>query len=199
MKPLDLVGEKFGRLTVIERTENKGSKAAWKCICDCGGFTVAVSHDLISGHTQSCGCFQKEMTSKASKTHGMRFTKIYHVWQSMKDRCFNPNNKRFNDWGGRGITVCDEWKNDFQAFYDHVSQLPHFGEEGYSLDRINNDGNYEPGNVKWSTQHEQCRNRRNNILIALNGKTFTLAELSEATGVKYSTLYHRYKNNKKLF
>ena len=78
----------------------------------------------------------------------------------MKDRCFNERNKRFFDWGGRGITVCDEWKNSFQAFYDHVSQLPHFGEEGYSIDRINNDENYEPGNVRWATVKEQNNNKR---------------------------------------
>lgn len=100
------------------------------------------------------------MTSKALKTHGMRHTKIYHVWQSMKDRCNNSKNKRYVDWGARGIRVCDEWQDSFQKFYDHVSQLPHFAEEGYSLDRINNDGNYEPGNVRWATAKEQNQNQR---------------------------------------
>lgn len=93
-------------------------------------------------------------------SHHMSETKIYRVWQSMKSRCTRKTDKNFKDYGGRGITVCDEWMNDFQSFYDCVSHLPHFGEEGYSLDRINNEGNYEPGNVKWSTPYEQVHNRR---------------------------------------
>ena len=87
--------------------------------------------------------------------------KIYRTWQGMKQRCFQQTHKSFKHYGGRGITVCEEWKNSFQAFYEYVSQLPHFGEKGYSIDRINNEGNYEPGNVKWSTQKEQISNRRN--------------------------------------
>ena len=176
---MDLVGQRFERLTVIERTENKGSKAAWKCKCDCGGFTVAVSHDLISGHTKSCGCFQREQTSKASIKHGKRHIRLYSIWLSMKDRCFNPKNKRFCDWGGRGITVCDEWKNNFQSFYDYVSVLPHYNENGYSLDRINNDGNYEPGNVKWSTASEQNKNKRSykkEIIMELKMDEYQLPE-----------------------
>ena len=94
------------------------------------------------------------------RTHGMEGTKIYYIWQAMKKRCGNPNCENYRNYGGRGIAVCDEWKNNFQAFYDYVSQLPHFGEEGYSLDRINNDGNYEPDNVKWSTRLEQRHNQR---------------------------------------
>lgn len=165
MKILNLTGKKFGRLTVVKQAEPyispKGyKKKRWLCGCECGKTAMATTADLLSGHTLSCGCYQKEMTSKCSKSHGMRFTNIYHVWQGMKDRCINPNNKRYKDWGGRGIRVCDEWKNDFQAFYDYVSQLPHFEEKGYSLDRIDNDGNYEPGNVKWSTRVEQANNKR---------------------------------------
>lgn len=161
-KFVDYTGERFGRLVVIGKSHtDNNKKIVWKCLCDCGNEALARTHDLKTGHTNSCGCYQREMTSKASRTHGMRHTKIYHTWLDMKDRCFNPKNKRFEDWGGRGITVCDEWKHDFQAFHDHVSRLPHFGEAGYSIDRINNDGNYEPGNVKWSTATEQNRNKRN--------------------------------------
>lgn len=165
MKALDLTGQRFGRLTAIKKTgtyisPSGAKKIQWLCKCDCGAEIVAIAADLRSGHTNSCGCYQKERTSEASKTHGMRYTAIYHVWSAMKDRCGNPRNKRYEDWGGRGITVCDEWKNDFQAFYDYVSKLPHFGEAGYSLDRINNDGNYEPNNVRWATRIEQNSNKR---------------------------------------
>ena len=161
MKRIDLTSQRFGRLVVAEKSHtDSNKKVVWKCVCECGNIAFVRTHDLITGHTQSCGCFQREMTSKASKRHGMRHTKIYHTWLDMKDRCFNERNKRFFDWGGRGITVCDEWKNSFQAFYDHVSQLPHFGEEGYSIDRINNDENYEPGNVRWATVKEQNNNKR---------------------------------------
>ena len=92
--------------------------------------------------------------------HGGKGTRLYRIWLNMKNRCYNPRTPRFHDYGGRGITVCDEWKDNFQAFYDYVSQLSHYGEEGYTLDRINNEGNYEPGNVRWATKKEQASNRR---------------------------------------
>lgn len=162
---VDLTGIKFGRLTVEKEADSyvspSGSKKRrWECLCECGNIATVTSADLLSGHTVSCGCYQREMTSKASKRHGMRHTKIYHTWLCMKDRCNNPKNKRFADWGGRGISVCAEWQEDFQRFYDYVSQLPHYGEKGYSIDRINNDGNYEPGNVRWATAKEQNENKR---------------------------------------
>lgn len=190
----DLVGSKFGRLSVIERNgSSKGKEALWKCKCDCGGTAIVSTNDLRRGHTKSCGCLQIERTMKISTKHGMSKDNLFFSWNMMKSRCFRKSDKHFNDYGNRGITVCDEWKNSFQAFYDYVSQLQHFGEEGYSLDRINNDGNYEPGNVKWSTMTEQCRNRRNNIIVNVDGKNITLPELSEITGVNYNTLYSRYK------
>lgn len=166
MQLKDITGQRFGRLVVLEREEDyispKGvKKVRWLCVCDCGNKALVVAEDLRRGHTYSCGCYQKEMTSNASIKHGKRNTKIYHVWQAMKDRCNNPKNKRFRDWGGRGIAIYDEWQDDFQAFYNYVSKLPHFGEAGYSIDRINNDGNYEPNNIRWATRMEQNRNRRN--------------------------------------
>lgn len=160
MKVIDLTGQKFGRLTVICRTENVKGKAAWKCKCSCGNKLVVSSNNLRRHNTLSCGCYHKEQTSKASKKLGMSRTHIYYIWTAMKQRCFNPKCKSYKNYGGRGIKVCDEWLNDFQAFYDYVSQLPHFEEKGYTLDRINNDGNYEPDNVKWSTKLEQRHNQR---------------------------------------
>ena len=161
MKKIDLSGQRFGLLVAKNKTcSDKSQKMVWNCICDCGNETLARTADLINGHTTSCGCRRRKSIIKASTKHGLRHTKTYSKWISMKQRCFNPNNHRFDDYGGRGITVCDEWKNSFEAFYYYVSKLPHFNEAGYSLDRINNDGNYEPDNVRWATATEQANNKR---------------------------------------
>lgn len=167
MNQKDLTGMCFGRLKAIQKTdERKNGSIVWKCVCECGNEAFIQAGSLTSGRTKSCGCIQKEKASSIAKTgsnrrkHGMEGTHIYFIWQAMKKRCGNPNCDNYSNYGARGITVCDEWKNSFESFYDYVSKLPHFGEEGYSLDRINNDGNYEPSNVKWSTKFEQTHNRR---------------------------------------
>ena len=122
----------------------------------------------------------------------MAGSKIYNCWNRMKRRCLNPKNKDFKHYGGRGITVCEEWK-DFQKFYEYVSQLPHFGEKGYSIDRIDVNGNYEPGNVRWADKYTQSRNRRNINLIEFDGELVTLTEISKRTGISLQTLYSRFQ------
>lgn len=198
-KPLNLLGMRFGRLTVIERTENnQRGQSCWKCHCDCGNETVVVASDLKKGHTKSCGCSRSESKFK----HGMAHTKISHIWRAIKDRCSNPNNKRYKHYGGRGITICDEWRNDFLAFYNYVSKLEHYGEEGYSLDRINNDGNYEPDNLRWADAKTQNHNTRKNVFIEYNGEKMTVAEASKLSGINYATLLdrlHRGDTGDKLF
>lgn len=157
----NLEGQRFGRLLVLEMTQKRINRnVVWSCLCECGKYAEVKSGDLIRGRTKSCGCFRVDTAVETHTFHGKRNTKINFIWGSMKQRCLNANNKGFKNYGGRGIKVCDEWKNSFQAFYDYVSKLPHFGEKGYSLDRINNDGNYEPGNVRWATRKEQSNNRR---------------------------------------
>ena len=191
----DLTGQKFGRLTVISRAENADcGKVRWICKCDCGAEVVVRGGNLRNGHTASCGCLQKEKTTERSTKHGMTHSKIYNTWNDIKRRCFNSNRKQFKDYGGRGITLYPEWILDFQAFYDYVSTLPHFGEEGYSLDRINNDGNYCPGNLRWADRKTQARNTRNNHLIKYGDKWITLKELSDITGIPRTTLWQRLKH-----
>lgn len=188
----DLTGMKFNKLIVIERVENpnknpKDLHAYWKCLCDCGNYHIAKGSDLISGNIQSCGCYAIER----STTHGMRHAKIYNTWCNMKARCYNPNKKDYKNYGGRGIVVYDKWKDNFQAFYDYVSKLQHYGEKGYTLNRIDNDGNYAPNNVEWSTDIEQANNKRNNHLVSYGGKTQTISEWAKELKINKYTLYNR--------
>lgn len=182
----NLTGMKFGHLTVLERAENQGHYTAWLCKCDCGNTCVAQGYRLKNGKIKSCGCLR-------GQNHGMKSTKVYRAWQGIKQRCFNPKRKAYKNYGGRGITMYPEWVNDFQAFYDYVSKLPHFGEAGYSLDRINNDGNYEPDNVRWADRKTQSRNRRNNRVLEYEGEQMCLAETAEKSGIQIGTLRLRLK------
>lgn len=132
-------------------------KAKFECLL-CGSKFETFIRSVKNGETKSCGCLSSSNLSQ--KTHGMSGTSIHHRWKSMKNRCYNPNNAEYADYGGRGIRICKEWRNDFIAFYNFVSNLPNYGKKGYSLDRDDNDGNYEPNNVKWSTRHHQNTNKR---------------------------------------
>lgn len=166
MKLIDLSGQRFHRLTVLRRSEHNtnGGKPKWVCQCDCGNITEVGGSELKSGNTKSCGCWNSESARNRRLTHGMKRTRLYYVWNSMKDRCYNPNNKRYKDYGGRGIRVCDEWLHDFMAFHDWAIETGYdenapFGQ--YTLDRANNDEGYYPFNCVWSTISEQNRNKRN--------------------------------------
>lgn len=188
-KFIDLTGQKFGRLTVIERDTSRTGRAYWICKCSCGTVKSICGKELRNSKTKSCGCYNREVF--CHKTHGQRHTKIYNVWRNMRDRCFNPKRVGYKNYGGRGITVCEEWRNDFQPFYDYVSKLEHFGEGGYTLDRINVNGNYEPGNVRWATDAQQRRNRTDNHYIKINGEQMILSDVAKLAGVTASTIYKR--------
>lgn len=156
---IDLTGKVYGRLTVISFSHTKQPKHRhyWNCICQCGNIHVAQSYLMRAGLTQSCGCLKKE-AFKYSITHGESHrTKEYSAWSCMKSRCLNPNCDKYKWYGARGITIHPIWIESFEEFLKHVGRAP---TPKHSLDRINNDGNYEPGNVKWSTHKEQCANRR---------------------------------------
>ena len=194
MKLRDLTGQTFGRLTVVERVKNdKYKDAYWLCRCICGNEVVVRGTCLTKGEIQSCGCLQKERTVQANTKHGMTESKIYHTWRDIKDRCYNKNSKDYPRYGGRGITMFEDWKENFQAFYDYVSMLENYGEKNYSLDRIENNGNYEPGNVRWATKKQQANNMRRNVKVIYNGEEMCLMDASEKSGIPHYVLRNRIK------
>lgn len=191
-KFIDLSGQKIGRLTVIARVgTSRQREALWLCKCECGNEIIIRGSDVRTRHTISCGCWKRENAKDMLTKHGKRNTRLYHIWSGMKDRCNNPRNIGYNLYGGRGIKVCEEWSQDFMAFYQWAS------ENGYTdkmtIDRIDANGNYCPENCRWETQKAQQNNRRNNHVISFNGGTHTLTEWAEITGIKCSTIYARLK------
>lgn len=191
-KAADLKGERFGRL-VVERRDHTLKKAAfWICRCDCGSITTVQSCHLRSGATQSCGCLNKEQASKRMTTHGLSRSRLYSEWHGMKGRCLNPRAKRYKGYGGRGITVCDEWRDSFEAFQDWA--LANGYQDDLTIDRIDNDGPYSPENCRWVTNREQQNNRRNNHLLSYNSKEQTIAKWAEETGLDWMVIYDRIRN-----
>lgn len=154
---IDHTGVIYGRLYVKYRVENKGKHVCWFCECSCGGTVIVSSSNLVSKHTQSCGCFQIERTVSTQTTHGMRFTVEYNIYYGMKGRCYNKNDHKYPIYGGRGIIICKRWLESFENFYNDMGNRP---SKKHSIDRIDNDGNYTPDNCKWSTQSEQQSNKQ---------------------------------------
>lgn len=194
----DLSGNRYGRLTV-NKVSYKGKRGVyWECLCDCGNTKNVCSVELKTGKTKSCGCLMDETrkrTDNKFSTHGMSRTRLYSEWKSMINRCsIKYHNKEL--YYDRGITVCDEWKNGFEIFRDWAL------ENGYNdtltLDRIDNNKGYSPGNCRWVTIKEQQNNRRNNVLFTINGETKTMKQWSEYFNVPYGTVKARHRKNKPI-
>lgn len=189
---VDLSGKKFGRLTVIEhKGKDKHSHNLWLCKCECGEYIVSDTSALNTGKVQSCGCKKKELLTKKNITHNHSDTRLYRIYAHMKDRCYNETLVDFQYYGGRGITVCQEWLCDFESFYNWA--LSNGYSEGLSIDRIDVNGNYEPSNCRWVTMKIQCNNKRNTLRYTFDGRTHTLMEWVELTGASYSAVYQRYR------
>ena len=188
----DISWKRFGRLTAMYRvTDSADARARWLFQCDCGNGIVASLKDLKRSDVPSCGCYKTEMLKEKISTHGMSHTLLYDVWSQMRNRCNNPKYKRYKDYGGRGITVCDRWNESFDAFYEDVIEGY---KPGLQLDRIDNDGPYSPENTRWVTAKENCQNKRDNVWVDSIYGRLTLSGLAEETGLNPSTLLQRKRN-----
>lgn len=187
---IDLTGQRFGRLVVVERVENSADgRARWLCRCDCGQSKTVLGEHLKKGRAKSCGCAKSESSSKRFKKHGGRNSKLYRIWSNMKDRCNNPDCKVYSDYGGRGIKVCKEWIDDFSAFQKWA--LANGYKEGLTIDRKDNDKGYSPDNCRWTDRKIQGNNKRNCRYITYKGQRKTVAEWSDITGIPHDTLLYR--------
>ena len=193
MRYKDLAGERFGRWFVVEKVDNVNgvSESHWKCRCDCGAEKIVKGINLTRGKSRSCGCLKTDITTARWTKHGMVDSKIYSTWEGMVARCENPHSASYSNYHKKGITVCPEWRNSFEEFYNYVSKLDHFGEKGYTLDRINNGEGYKPGNVRWADRYTQMNNTSKNIYIEIDGVTKTLAEWVRLYNIKYYTVLYR--------
>ena len=183
----DLTGITFGRLTVIKRAENQGKYVVWECECSCGNTVLVKAASLSSGNTKSCGCLKHEHPYMI--THGLSKHRLYSIWIGMKGRCYNPNDSKYKNYGERGIAICDEWKNDFKAFYDWSMNNGY--EETLTIERIDVNGNYTPENCTWIPMLEQCRNTTKVRWIEYNGESKLLSDWAKDIGIDPETLSQR--------
>lgn len=184
MKSKNIASQRFGMLVAISISgKDRHGRNVWQCACDCGNTSMVMIGNLTGGNSRSCGCQKRKIK------HGAHGTGSYNAWAHMKSRCQDPMNRQYRNYGGRGIVVCDEWQ-EFGAFFRDMGQRP----PGMTIDRIDVNGHYEPGNCKWSTRLEQANNRRTTRYVEINGRPIALANLSRQYGIEIGVLAHRVLN-----
>lgn len=198
-RPTIQIGDRFGRWTVIGPASPEAYQRRWNCRCDCGTERI-VAQRMLKKQSRSCGCLKREKLSARMKiqatTHGEAGrrngteTIEYQIWTSMKNRCLNPNDPAFRNYGARGITICEEWQKSYRAFLRDVGRRP---TPSHSIDRIDNDGPYAAGNVRWATPFEQGQNKRNNHILTYGGISQTLACWARSSGIHHTTIIYRLK------
>lgn len=193
----DKTGKRFGKLTVISMSpERKQNRVTWECLCDCGNKTLATSNGLQSMRTKSCGCTRSQLISEAKTKHGHSSrvrgksvaTTEYMIWAGIKTRCLNKKSRPYKDYGARGITICDGWKNSFEQFISDMGLRP---SKSHSIERLDNNGPYDPENCIWATSTKQANNKRNNHMLECYGKTQSVSDWARETGILATTLIMR--------
>jgi hypothetical protein len=201
---MSLVGMRFTRLVVTERAPSAGNQVYWRCLCDCGETRLVKTQHLRGGDTKSCGCLKKDRQRALSVAgvaarkarakpkperkhrHGMSGSRSYKIWSCMRARCENPNHNHYSYYGGRGIAVCEQWKN-FEGFLADMGEAP----SGMTIERVDNDRGYEPGNCRWASRADQNRNTRRNRLLTYDGASLTISEWARRIGINEQTIASR--------
>jgi hypothetical protein len=190
-----LTGQRFGKLVVLERAHRPDSKRAyWTCRCDCGRIAVKMGKYLLNGDTSSCGCAQVAMRKRGNMKYGelpANTSREYGIWRSMKSRCHIESSNSYQHYGARGVSVCERWRDDFRAFMEDMGRCP----KGWTLDRKDPNGNYQPDNCRWATWETQATNKRRTIRCEFNGATMTLMQLVAITGLDYHALHRELRTN----
>lgn len=184
------IGERYGKLIIVDIVgRNENDRMVAKCQCDCGNVHYSELHCLVSNKLSSCGCSRKMYKGIPLRTQ----ERLYSIWQGMKSRCYNSNDPNYHNYGGRGIQICDEWKNDYAVF--RAWALKNGYKDDLTIDRKDVNGNYCPENCRWATWNEQCNNKRDSVKITYNGETHTATEWSRITGIAAQKIAYRYHRN----
>lgn len=194
INPLDYTGKKFARMTVVEFTEKINGHIMYRCLCDCGTEKIVRLSSLMTGNTVSCGCYSKERRSaisiEANTKHNLSHHPLYHIWANMKDRCANANSTSYSNYGARGITVCSQWIESFENFYNWAISDGNY-KDGLSIERVNVNGNYESSNCTFADTYVQSRNRRNSRIITIDGVTRNWIDWCRLYNIPESTVRNR--------
>lgn len=189
---IDLTGKRFGRLTVVERVPDlKPGRPRWLCICDCGNSAIVDSTSLNSGHTASCGCLRSDFITITNTTHGESSSRLYAIWSLMKRRCLNSNDPAYKYYGGRGISLCDDWHH-YEMFRDWA--VVNGYDNTLTIDRIDINGDYEPQNCRWVSRAVQANNRCNSINLCISGITMTMTQWAKCKNMKPQTVWYRLRH-----